>query len=563
MLSLGQQNLLSWGHLSLGKTRVRISQCFLQPSCLMFSLSIHPHPSSKSGSNTQEHKNKKHPDVFLISRMKRMQTCEPNLLEVLEVIVAHPSKFVLSSLPDKTGLRSIFAWKFLTQVWHCERGSPAVNSKVSVSFGFVSCTTVLAVWSNIALNQEEISSFITLKSSALWYTVFWKCAAKTNMSSWYSVMHNISMLNYSKHTAKKVWRVDIKVKAQYTDMKSRNKIEHEGFGLLNWHLDRRSSCREFIHYSCSLNLGPHINAVCHLPAKAPLVFRCAHLRPTDGNPGHHRRITCLRSPPRKHTVRFQFHPNTFDKTHNYLHSPWHTHTCPRKGDFQLWYLWMCILMVPWSLFVLREWGSCHHMSYERGIVLPNRFALPLRYFPTDPRFLSRDAVLGFDGLRHCASALNICKNIKLSKSWLTFHRPPVDMRFSHHCAPSRRSVVTSFERACQATMWDACKWSKAERHGVSGPAWLLRNNWLSRTRESANLPLPLSAVEHWDVLQAETTTRPAPYFMFNILAKSGFDIQETIIYKDMRARGPKQLRLSKASQSHLSLLGAGSLRKIK
>lgn len=206
-------------------------------------------------------------------------------------------------------------------------------------------------------------------------------------------------------------------------------------------------------------MRPHINADCHLLAKPPLVFRCAHLRPADRNPGHHRRITCLRSPNKNTQSASNFIRTRLTK-HTIISVLSHSlsHTCPRKGDFQLRCLWMCILMVPWSLFVLREWGSCHHMSYERGIVLPNRFALPLRYFPTDPRFLSRDAVLGFDGLRHCSSALNICKNIKLSKSWLTFHRPPVDMRFSHHCAPSRRSV-TSFKRTCQATMWDACKWS--------------------------------------------------------------------------------------------------------
>lgn len=245
-----------------------------------------------------------------------------------------------------------------------------------------------------------------------------------------------------------------------------------------------------------IKFGAHINAEWHLPAKPPLVFRCAYLRPADRNPGHHRRKTCLRSPNKNTQSASNFIRTRLTK-HTIIfllsNSLSHMHTCPRKGDFQLWCLWMCILMVPWSLFVLREWGSCHHMSYERGIVLPNRFALPLRYFPTDPRFLSRDAVLGFDGLRHRSSAPNICKNIKLSKSWLTFHRPPVDMRFSHHCAPSRRSAVPSFKRTCQATMWDACKWSKAEQHDVSGLAWLFAQTTESAGREKTQSPSsPLS-----------------------------------------------------------------------
>lgn len=204
-------------------------------------------------------------------------------------------------------------------------------------------------------------------------------------------------------------------------------------------------------------------------------------------------------PKQKHRVRFQFHPYTFDKTHNYLPSaPFLSHTCPRERDFQLRYLWTCILMIPWSLFVLWERSSCHHMSNERGIAVPNRSP---RYFPTHPHFLSSDEVLRFDGLRHCLSALNICKNIKLSKSWLTFHRPPVDLRFSHHY----RSAVTTLKSTCHATMCDACKWSKAERRNISGPPWLLRNNW-----QGSNLQPSLAELEHWDVLQAEPVARPLP-----------------------------------------------------
>lgn len=113
----------------------------------------------------------------------------------------------------------------------------------------------------------------------------------------------------------------------------------------------------------------------------------------------------------------------------------------READFQLRRLRTRILMVPRSLFVLRARGSCHHMSYERGIAVPNRSPAVLS------NFLSSDEVLRFDGLRHCLSALNICKNRTLSKSWLTFHRPPVDSRFSHHCTPSPRS--TDARRACE------------------------------------------------------------------------------------------------------------------
>lgn len=204
-------------------------------------------------------------------------------------------------------------------------------------------------------------------------------------------------------------------------------------------------------------------------------------------------------PKQKHTVRFQFHPNTFNKTHNYLPSaPFLSHTRPCEGDFQLRYLWTCILMVPWSLFVLWEREAVvTTCPMSEGATVPNRS--PAVYFPTDPHFLSSDEVLRFDGLRHCLSALNICKNIKLSKSWLTFHRPPVDLRFSHHY----RSAVTTLKRTCQATMWDACKWSKAERRNISGPAWLLSNNW-----QSSNLQPFLTGLEHWDVLQAETVARP-------------------------------------------------------
>lgn len=46
-------------------------------------------------------------------------------------------------------------------------------------------------------------------------------------------------------------------------------------------------------------------------------------------------------------------------------------------------------------------------------------------------------------------------------------------------------------------------------------------------------------------------------------AKSGFDIQETIIYKDTHAQRPRQLRCPGPSGSHSSLLGAESLRKIQ
>ncbi|KAL0173311.1 hypothetical protein M9458_033622, partial [Cirrhinus mrigala] len=44
-------------------------------------------------------------------------------------------------------------------------------------------------------------------------------------------------------------------------------------------------------------------------------------------------------------------------------------------------------------------------------------------------------------------------------------------------------------------------------------------------------------------------------------AKSGFDIQETIIYKDTHARRPRQLRCPGPSGSRSSLLGAESLEK--
>lgn len=46
-------------------------------------------------------------------------------------------------------------------------------------------------------------------------------------------------------------------------------------------------------------------------------------------------------------------------------------------------------------------------------------------------------------------------------------------------------------------------------------------------------------------------------------AKSGFDIQETIIYKDMHAQRPRQLRRLGPSGSHSSLLGTESLGKIE
>lgn len=51
--------------------------------------------------------------------------------------------------------------------------------------------------------------------------------------------------------------------------------------------------------------------------------------------------------------------------------------------------------------------------------------------------------------------------------------------------------------------------------------------------------------------------------MFSSRAKSGFDIQETIIYKDTHAQRPRQLRCPGPSSSYLSLLGAESLRKNK
>lgn len=186
------------------------------------------------------------------------------------------------------------------------------------------------------------------------------------------------------------------------------------------------------------------------PCQTPSVFRCAHLRPADLNPGHRSRITRLRSP-NKNTQSASNSISTHLTKHTIISPP-----LTREPDFQLRCLWTCILMVPRSLFVLREKASCHHMSSERGIAVPNHSPAVLS------NFLNSDEVLRFDGLRHCMSALNICKNITLSKSWLTFHRPPVDSRFSHHCTPSPRSAVSS-THARQAS---ANSPSRTPRHTV-------------------------------------------------------------------------------------------------
>ncbi len=45
--------------------------------------------------------------------------------------------------------------------------------------------------------------------------------------------------------------------------------------------------------------------------------------------------------------------------------------------------------------------------------------------------------------------------------------------------------------------------------------------------------------------------------------KSGFDIQETIIYKDTHAQRSRQLRCPGPSDSHSSLLGTESLVKVE
>lgn len=141
----------------------------------------------------------------------------------------------------------------------------------------------------------------------------------------------------------------------------------------------------------------------------------------------------------KHTVRFQFHLNTFDKTHNYLPS---AHTWSR-------------LSITVSVNVHIN-GPVKLVCFAREKQLSPHVLRARMACQTAPPavlsdFLSSDEVLRFDGLRQCLSALNICKNITLSKSWLTFHRPPVESRFSHHCTLSPRSTVSSAHarQACE------------------------------------------------------------------------------------------------------------------
>lgn len=76
----------------------------------------------------------------------------------------------------------------------------------------------------------------------------------------------------------------------------RGETEQEGFGLVNWHLIQRSACRVF--YSLFMLIKFRASYKHRLPSlcQTPSVFRCAHLRPADLNPGHHSRITRLRSP---------------------------------------------------------------------------------------------------------------------------------------------------------------------------------------------------------------------------------------------------------------------------
>ncbi len=81
----------------------------------------------------------------------------------------------------------------------------------------------------------------------------------------------------------------------------------------------------------------------------------------------------------------------------------------------------------------------------------------------------------------------------------------------------------------------------------------LSNNW-----RRSNLRPSLAGLENWDVLQAQAIARP-----LLCSVKSGFDVQETIIYKDTHAQSSRQLRRPGPSGSHSSLLGTESLGKIE
>lgn len=70
----------------------------------------------------------------------------------------------------------------------------------------------------------------------------------------------------------------------------------EGFGLINWHLIQRSACRVYYSLFMLIKFGASYKHRLPSPCQTPSVFRCAHLRPADLNPGHRSRITRLRSP---------------------------------------------------------------------------------------------------------------------------------------------------------------------------------------------------------------------------------------------------------------------------
>ncbi len=109
----------------------------------------------------------------------------------------------------------------------------------------------------------------------------------------------------------------------------RGRAEQEGFGLINWHLIQRSACR--VHYSLFMliKFGASYKRRLPSPCQTPSVFRCAHLRPADLNPGHRSRITRLGSTNKNTQSASNSIPTHLTK-HTIISPP-----LTREADFQL------------------------------------------------------------------------------------------------------------------------------------------------------------------------------------------------------------------------------------